>query len=111
MRYVVLNLRFLLWHSEVAQANWPDHLVTHLGYERCRAEELIRGALPRAEERDRIADFFGVSREVLETVNLVEQAGSHVLGENLHRLIGDLDHGDRKRLAEAIGVHPTTISR
>ncbi len=112
MRYIVLNLRFLLWREGVTRANWPDHLITHLGYERCRAEELLRGTLPRTEERDRIADFFGVSREVLETVNLVEQeAGLNVVGENLRRLIGGLDYGDRKRLAEAIGVRPVTISR
>ncbi len=112
MRYVVLNLRFLLWRNEVDRANWPDHLVTHLRYERCRAEELLQGSVPRVEERDRIADFFGVSREVLETVNLVEQeAELDVVGENLRRLIGGLDHGDRKRLAEVIGVRPGTISR
>ena len=63
------------------------------------------------EERDRIADFFGVPREVLETVNLVEQAGLAILNENLRRLIGGLDHGDKRRLAEAIGVGPVTISR
>jgi len=111
VRYVALNLRFLLWRNEVIRANWPDYLVVHMGYERCRVEELLRGSVPRPEERDRIADLFGVSREVLETVNLVEQAGLDVLSENLRRLIGDLDHGDRKRLAEDIGVHPTTISR
>ena len=93
-----------------------DWLADRTGYEYCRAEELILGSTPRSEEIERIAAVFGVSQEDVAEVDMVSRAGVNVLLQNLRRLI-DSTHlvvkggGAKKRLADDLGVHPTTVSK
>ncbi len=117
MQRLAPNLRYLLWNEGVDRETWVDRLADRTGYEYCRAEELLLGSTPRAEEIERIAAVFGVSQEDVAEVDMVSRSGVNVLLQNLRRLIDsthlvvDKGGGAKKRLADDLGVHPTTVSK
>ncbi len=96
---------------------WVDWLTDRTGCEPCRAEELLLGSDPRPEEIQSIAAAFGVSQKDVAEVDLVARAGVNVLFQNLRRLVDgmnmivDKGQGPKRTLADALGVHPTTVSK
>jgi transcriptional regulator with XRE-family HTH domain len=68
------------------------------------------GVAPSREEVRKLARATGQEVESLLSADLVAEGRTNVVEENLRYLFSTLAHGDSKRMAEEVGVHPTTIS-
>jgi len=112
MRQSARNLRYLLWKNDVDRQQWPDQLAAWARCSRHRATELLEdGAMTSIEQRT-ISEALDLPEETIQFSDLLgEDNKVNVLDENVRYLLGDLHHGEKKRLATAIGVDETTISR
>jgi transcriptional regulator with XRE-family HTH domain len=103
------NLRYMLWREGVERDSWSEQLATWAHCSVRRAEELLHGAPLYEGEQTALAGSLGISEEELQFAS-----GAHeedVLLNNLRFLINGLGHGQKKGLAAALNVHPTSISR
>lgn len=111
MENVVENLRLLLWREckTLPRSHWAEQLAHWASCPLERAKDLLtRGRLSQAEQ-ERIAEILHISEEDLVSARLIEQ--EDVLRENMRYLISGLDYGGPRRLAEAVGVSPATVSQ
>jgi hypothetical protein len=105
------NLRFLLWRDQMERKDWASALAAWAKSDTGRAEELLSGAEPRPDEQEAIIDAVGISVEELVGTSLVASSGVNILQENIRFLTDNMSYGEKKRLAAAIDIHPSTFSK
>jgi len=108
---VSTNIRYLLWAGKLPRAKWAEHLATWAKCDLRRAEQLLRNGDLRQNEQRSIIEAIGILEEDLLLTSLLEIRGVDILRENMEYLISTLNHGEQKKLAEYVGVDPSTISR
>jgi transcriptional regulator with XRE-family HTH domain len=111
---ISLNVRFFLWRREIPRPEWTLWLSQRTSLTREVIWRLVTGELEDAKLTDTqlgdLASALNVDAEGLRFSDMVHEHAS-VLKENLRYLFGSLEHGQKKILANEMGVDPTTISR
>jgi len=112
MRYTSENLRYLLWNEDVKREEWVSTLATWLQCDLARATELLfnNRRLEPNEIENLIKAIHFVERD-FESVCLIEEDQMDIPLMNVRYLLDSLKRGERKILAENLGVHEVTISR
>jgi transcriptional regulator with XRE-family HTH domain len=106
------NLRFLLWQKGLPSVSWADEIRSTLGPDFEDARALLLGSKPADEPRlQKIARRFGVDLEELVFGDLLAAAKVNVVQANLSMLMKALGSGQKKLVAEYLGVNPSTVSR
>jgi transcriptional regulator with XRE-family HTH domain len=109
------NLRYHLWRTTPDQTRWPGEVSRRLRkpWPTERVEALLEGRkLTDREIVDLVRSFeTEIDEETLQLGDLVLDSKTDVLRENLRYLIGTAEHGEKQKIAEALGVVATTISR
>lgn len=107
-----LNLRWLVRKRCSDPNRWNMELTkitrNYLGIE--RATELLRGAVASANEIRLLAEVFRVESEELVAVPLYTRDHT-ILQLNLAYLADVIPHGQKDKVAKAIGVTPPQVSR
>lgn len=106
-----VNLRFLLWRAGIDNEAWVATVSTWLGCARSRALGLMTNERPTQAEVDELARRLGATSEELRFTNLVRDLGDDLFFENLRYLVSGVEHGDKKQIAQSVGVHATSLSR
>jgi transcriptional regulator with XRE-family HTH domain len=106
-----VNLRFLLWRSGIDNNSWVQTIAAWLRCPRSRALRLMTNEQPTQAEVDELAGRLGSTSEELRFTNLVGDLGDDLFFENLRYLVAGVEHGDKKQLAQSVGVHATSLSR
>ncbi len=110
MRTDALNLRYLLWREGVSRERWREQLADWMGTpDLARAEEVLAAGGLSVDEADSVGRRLRATAEDLLNSELFAQAD--IVIENIGFLLGTLEHGGKKQIAEALGVDQTTISR
>jgi transcriptional regulator with XRE-family HTH domain len=104
------NLRYLLWREKVQRDRWAVELAARAGIAVSRAKDLLNQRKPSPDEQRRIADAFVTDESELVHARLAEHVEGGVLNGNLNYLADQLVRGEKRKLANAIGIHPTTLS-
>ncbi len=107
------NVRFCLWKDSVLgleeRLHWAARLGERTGLREDRVLALFDCEEVTDEEIRLVADALGRSEEEIRYSDLAE--GEDTLTENLRYLLGTVEHGGQRRLAEEIGVKDTTVFR
>ncbi|MBN2196875.1 MAG: helix-turn-helix domain-containing protein [Polyangiaceae bacterium] len=107
------NVRYCLWKDPQIgpdqRKDWARRLAERAGTREERVLGLFDGDDPADEEIRSLADALGRSEEELRYTDLA--AEEETLTENLRYLLGTVEHGGQRRLAEEIGVKDTTVFR
>jgi transcriptional regulator with XRE-family HTH domain len=111
MADVAENLRYLLWSHRIPREQWAQVLAAWGELAPARAKELLKAAQPTAAELRSIGRATDRRDEELQFGQLLESDRVDVLRENLRYLFSGLERGQKMKLAEALGVHQTTLSR
>lgn len=111
MQQTTTNLCYLLWRDRRPRQEWAARLAQWAGCDTTHAEALLRDTNLLPDEIRRIAGACGVSEEDLAFANLLEEAGVSALSENVKYLVESLERGGKARLATALKVDVSTISR
>jgi transcriptional regulator with XRE-family HTH domain len=104
------NLRYLLWRAEVQRDRWAVELAARVRIDVSRAKDLLNQRKPSPDEQRRIAEVFATDESELVHARLAEHVEGGILNRNLNYLASQLVRGEKKELANAIGIHPTTLS-
>lgn len=104
------NLRYLLWREKIDRSRWAEHVAGVVDCDAGHAEALLDYGALTPHEGERVAEHFCVAEEELRFGQFAREQ-IDVLQENIRYLVGTLDHGEKKHLAEAVNVHPVTVSR
>ncbi len=102
------NLKFLLWKQGIPRDRWVREVSHWCRCDPVRAVEILRGdaSLTDAETQS-ISEATAVEATHLFFDDLI--GGTDVFGENLKFLLGSLEHGGQKRLAEYLKVTPGSV--
>jgi transcriptional regulator with XRE-family HTH domain len=107
------NVRYCLWKDPQfgpdARGDWARRLAERSGVREERVLSLFDGGGLEDEEIRSLAGALGRAEEELRYSELA--AAEETLTENLRYLLGTVEHGGQRRLAEELGVQDTTIFR
>ena len=106
-----VNLRYLLWRRGIGREQWAAAIVKWLDCSPARATGLLTGAIPSQGDIDILSEMIGVTSEELRFTKFLEELGNDLLTENLKYLADGVEHGEKKEIAEELGVHATSLSR
>jgi transcriptional regulator with XRE-family HTH domain len=105
------NLRYLLWRRGIDRERWALEVVSWLDCSPARAADLLTGATPSQRDVDELSRRLGVTPEELRFTTYLDDLGGDLLIENLRYLADGIEHGVKKKIAEELGVHATSLSR
>jgi hypothetical protein len=102
------NLRVLLWRRQIPRERWVSELSRWAECDRQRVFEILRGDSKLTDaETQAISAVTDIDSTQLFYDDLLE--GVDVFTENIKFLLGSLEHGGRKRLAEHLNVTEGTV--
>jgi transcriptional regulator with XRE-family HTH domain len=100
------NLRYLGMKASPDPATWAKSIAIRSGVSEQRVVELMFGAQPKRNEESQLAEAFGMEASELLAAPIYD-----VLKENLQYLLKSLPRGERKKLAAALGMTQSQLSR
>ncbi|MEO0373760.1 MAG: hypothetical protein AAF329_03865 [Cyanobacteria bacterium P01_A01_bin.17] len=106
-----LNLRYILWQQDKPQENWELEVATWAKCSEERALELLKHTQPSEPESEAISQATNYSQDELVFSNLLEESGLDIWQENVAYLVNSLAHGENSKLAKALDVASSTISK
>ena len=106
-----VNLRYLFWRSGKGRDEWVREVVAWLGCSSVRARDLLTNSIPSQREVDVLSEKLGATSEELRFTGLVEELGDDLFLHNLQYLVDGVEHGEKNKVARAVGVHATSLSR
>lgn len=125
MDFISENIRYSLWRRDIPKHKWVEaltslvnqcstsentewHSVTELN--RSRANQIIDGAPVSDSELSMICEALGLDPQLMY-LRLSVEVEYGVLAQNIRYLTDGLIHGEKRKLSDYLGVHPTTLSR
>jgi transcriptional regulator with XRE-family HTH domain len=113
MDMIVENLRYVLWRERnmLPRARWTAQLAQWGACSPERAYSVLRQGGLTVFEQQSVAEALHMSVEELLSARLLESDQVDILQENMRYLIGELGWGGPRRLSEALGISPSTVSQ
>lgn len=108
-----INIRYLLWRSEEQnRQNWAPLLASWLRCSPEKARQILLGEKLSSEQFSRLLERIPVTVDEGEFFNrsLLELDRIDIARENVQFLLGQLRHGEAKRLGVALSVSDHTVS-
>jgi transcriptional regulator with XRE-family HTH domain len=103
------NLRYLLWRKGIPREKWVNRFSNWLNCDTQRSRALLTGTPLTPQELDRLAEDLGCAEEELQFGNPLAEVS--VLQENLKYLMEATKRGQKKELADYLGIRPGSLSR
>ena len=104
------NLTYLLWSRKIDPNEWDEHLASWANCTPERAKSILSGdPVSGQEQRSISSSVEGVTEEQIQYERLLKE--EEILQNNLDFLLGSLEHGEQKELANKMGIRDFTISR
>lgn len=111
---ISLNVRYLLWTGEVPREQWASWVTDRTSLGRQDSAAFLSGAVAdadvRAEVLRALSAALDVAEEDLRFADMPRDSG-RTLHHNLQYLFDALEHGGKSRIADALSLNPTTVSR
>jgi transcriptional regulator with XRE-family HTH domain len=104
-----MNLFYLLWRESRDIRSWPGLLAEWAEIQRTEAKRIIENRSVPDEILSRVAEAKDYTVEELHYGALI--GSEQIAEENIKYLLDKLRHGEKKKLAEQIGVTPETVSQ
>lgn len=99
------NLCFLLWQRQVPRADWAGEVKRWAGCsDEQKANELLSGINPSPVEVKAISQAVQIDEQELYYSDLLKQSQTNIWRQNVAYLVKTLKHGEKKNLAEHLGV-------
>jgi transcriptional regulator with XRE-family HTH domain len=103
------NLRYLLWRKGIPREKWVNRFSNWLNCDTQRSRALLTGTPLTPPELSRLAEEIGCSEEEIQFGNPLAEVS--VLHENLKYLVEAPKRGQKKELADYLGIRPGSLSR
>ena len=91
----------ILFRKKIGRNHWADKQIV----------DFLKGAIPSYIDIKELAEVFEQEEDMLRNSDFLANAGIDILLENLKFLLGSLEHGGKKQLAEQLGITQGTISK
>ena len=105
-----INIRFLLWRDGMPASVWSNILREKLRWDLREIENFLKGGSVNFQQLQDLSDSFDRLDEELATDDLLSQEGTDIVCENLRALFKDMEHGEKKKIAEHLGVEETKVT-
>ena len=106
-----LNLRYILWQQGKPQESWGAEVVAWANCSEDRVWQLLKSEQPRQPEIESISQATGYGQDELVFSDLLQESGLDIWQENVVYLVNSLGHGENGKLAQALGIQGSTISK
>lgn len=101
----------MLWQQGKPQESWGAEVATWATCSEDRAWLLLKAEKPRQNEIEVISQATGYGQDELVFSNLLQESGLDIWQENVVYLVNSLGHGENSKLAQALGIQGSTISK
>lgn len=105
------NLRYILWWQGTPQESWGAEVSAWVSCDEDRAWQLLKSEQPTQAELEAISQATGYGQDELVFSDLLQESDLDIWQENVVYLVNSLGHGENGKLAQALDIQGSTISK